>query len=150
MRFEYPGDDAEDAESLFIDPITGDLYIISRKRQGNTSTNVYRAKAPFDTKAKIDLKEVFSEDDNSDLSQSIVGADIRADGLQLALLRRDGVPLLFERHPDGPAFEALSYRGCRAIGASGKHDAIALDANGGFFQLGEGSAPALFYNAPLR
>lgn len=149
LRFEYPGDDAEDAESLFIDPITGDLYIISRKRRRNTATHVYRAKAPFDTEEKIALKEVFSEEDNSDLAQSIVGADIRADGLQIALLRRDGVPLLFERHPDGPAFEALAYRGCRASGASGKHDAIALDASGGFFQLGEGIEPTLFHNAPL-
>tara|TARA_R110002096_G_scaffold77896_1_gene183155 strand:+ start:70707 stop:71216 length:510 start_codon:yes stop_codon:yes gene_type:complete len=28
---------------LFVDPIAGDLYIISRKRQSNTETNVYRA-----------------------------------------------------------------------------------------------------------
>ena len=149
LRFEYPGDNAEDAESIFIDPITGDLYIISRKRQRNTATHVYRAKAPFDTEEKIALNEVFGEEDNSDLAQSIVGADIRADGLQIALLRRDGVPLLYERHPDGPAFEALAYRGCRASGANGKHDAIALDASGGFFQLGEGIAPTLFHNAPL-
>ncbi len=149
FRFEYPGDDAEDAESLLVDPITGDLYIISRKRHGNTATHVYRAQPPFSTEEKIALTEVFSEEDNSDLSQSIVGADIRADGLQIALLRRDGVPLLFERHPDGPVFEALSYRGCRAIGAVGKHDAIALDASGGFFQLGEGISPTLFHSAPL-
>ena len=94
--------------------------------------------------------DVLGEDDQADLAQTIVGADIRADGLQIALLRRDGIPLLFERHPDGPAFEALLYRGCRAIGARGKHDGIAIDAGGGFFQLAEGASPTLFYSAPLQ
>ncbi len=78
---------------------------------------------------------MLGEDDHADVAQTIVGADIRADGLQIALLRRDGFPLLFERHPDGLTFEAFLYRSCRAIGAHGKHDAIALDASGGFFSL---------------
>jgi len=145
LRFEYPGDRAKDAESLFVDPLTADLYIVTRKRHASQKTRVYRATAPQSTTEKTILDKVFDENDNQDLDTSIVGADITRDGLQVALIRRDGMPMLYQRHPDGPAFEALAYRGCRAQGATGKQDAIALDGAGGFYQLGEGTNPTLFH-----
>ncbi len=145
LRFAYPNDKSRDAESLLVDPITGDIFIITRKRQSG-ETRVYTAKAPHSADQKITLKKVMDEDDNPDLAHSIVGADVSADGLTVALIRRDGVPMLYPRHPDGPAFEALMYRGCRAHGAPGKQDAIALDRAGGFYQLGEGDDPTLFHS----
>lgn len=145
FTFEYPNDKPRDAESLFVDPISGTLYIITRPRGGSGKTRVYRRQAPFRTDDKMTLEKVMDADDSADLEHSIVGADISSDGMVLALARRDGAPLLYQRNTEGPAFEALKYPGCRLQSFAGKHDAIALEADGrGYLQLGEGSEPTLF------
>ncbi len=145
FSFEYPNDKPHDAESLIVDSITGDLFIITRQRPGDTKTKVYRARAPFDADEKTTLEKVLDADDSDELSHAIASADISADGLIIALAMRDGVPLLYRRRPEGPAFEALKYPGCRLQSFAGKHDAIALEAGGdGYFQLAEGSEPSLF------
>lgn len=146
LDFEYPGDVPHDAESLLVDPITGDLYVITRNRSGDDKTRVYRALAPFDASAKTSLHKVLDDGDNADLSD-IVAADTSPDGLTIALARRDGSPLLYSRSPEGPAFEAFKYRACRSRSAPGKQDSIALVPGGdGFFQLGEGASPHLFHS----
>jgi hypothetical protein len=145
FSFEYPGDQPHDAESLLVDSLTGDLFIVTRQRQGDSKTKVYRARAPFDSEGKTTLEKVLDADDSDELSHTIVGADISEDGLVVALARRDGVPLLYHRRPEGPAFEAWKYSGCRLHSFAGKHDAIALDSKGdGYFQLAEGTDPGLF------
>ncbi len=146
FSFEYPHDEPHDAESIFVDPISGELYIITRQRTGDTKTRVYQASPPFDSTEKTELTKVLDNGDNSELDQSIVAADISADGLILSLARREGRPLLYHRRPEGPAFEALKYAGCRLQSFAGKHDAIALEAGGqGYFQLAEGIAPRRFH-----
>jgi hypothetical protein len=146
FTFEYPNDRPHDAESIFVDPVSADLYIVTRQRSGDEKTRVYRAKAPLDSSDKIQLKKVLDDGDNPDLNQSIVAADISADGSTIALARRDGVPLVYERNPEGPAFEALHYRGCRAQSFPGKQDSVALEQDGsGYFQLSEGQNPILFH-----
>jgi hypothetical protein len=145
FSFEYPNDDPHDAESILIDPISGDLYIITRARPGDTKTKMYRALAPFDAEGKTTLHKVLDAGDTGQLGDTIVSADISADGLLVALARREGVPLLYHRRPEGPAFEALKYPGCQLHSFAGKHDAIALDLGGvGYFQLPEGIGPHLF------
>jgi hypothetical protein len=145
FSFEYPNDDPHDAESILVDGITGDLFIITRQRPGDSKTKVYRAQAPLDPVGKTTLEKVMDADDSDELNHTIVGADISADGLVIALARRDGVPLLYHRRPEAPAFEAWKYSGCRLPSFAGKHDAIALEAGGeGYFQLAEGIDPSLF------
>lgn len=145
LHLAYPGHRSHDAESLFVDPITGDIYIITRRRDDDTKTRVYRAQAPFDLTDEILLTKVLDEGDSQDLRNTIVAADISQDGLSLALARRSGRPLLFQRSIEAPAFEALKYPGCRSLGAPGKQDSIALSPDGSrYYLLAEGASPSLF------
>jgi hypothetical protein len=72
MNFVYP-DGARDAESLFIDPLTRDIYIISKRDSPN---RVYRAAYPQATSGTTTLEFVTLFDDFG----SPTAADISPDG----------------------------------------------------------------------
>jgi len=76
FRFRYP-DQPKDAEALLVDPLTGDLFTVSKREQHSA---VYRAKAPLNAEKIQTLEKV------AELSFNYVtGGDISADGRHIVL-----------------------------------------------------------------
>ena len=71
---KYPGG-ARDAESLMVDPISGDIFIISKRDSVNT---LYRLPAEKFGKDEVELEELIKLPFTSS-----TGADISADGSQI-------------------------------------------------------------------
>jgi len=82
IRFVYP-DGPRDAETLFVDPLTKDIYILSKRE---TSVNIYRAAYPQDTENVITLEKLGTlpiEAEN--IGDQIVAGDITKDGMEILL-----------------------------------------------------------------
>lgn len=97
FRFRYP-DQPKDAEALLVDPVTGDLFTVSKLEQRSA---VYRAKAPFNAEQTQTLEKV------AELSFNYVtGGDISADGRHIVLKTLRKV-LHWPRHPGQTIAHAL-------------------------------------------
>lgn len=98
ITLRYP-DGAKDAETLLIDPISGDLYVLTKRNARNT---LYKASA-------ADLY-----DENTVLLEKVmelpvtlsVGGDISADGLQV-IIKNYWVVYYWEKEPGTPLEECL-------------------------------------------
>ncbi|OAD24135.1 lipoprotein [Candidatus Thiomargarita nelsonii] len=77
IKFQYP-DGKRDAETLMVDPLTKDIYIVS-KRESNV--RVYRAPYPQATNSTITLEHVAT----LNLDGQTVGGDISPSGLGILL-----------------------------------------------------------------
>ena len=77
FTFVYP-DGARDAESLFVDPLTRDIYIISKR---DPTKHVYRAAYPQSTSGTTTLEKI-TELPNSNW---ITAADISPDGNEIIM-----------------------------------------------------------------
>lgn len=98
FRFRYP-DQPKDAEALLVDPLTGDLFIVSKREQRSA---VYRAKAPLRADQMQTLEKV------AELSFNYVtGGDISADGRHIVLKTLRKV-LHWTRHPQQAVAQALA------------------------------------------
>lgn len=97
ITFQYP-DGRRDAECLMVDPLTRDLYIVS-KREDNVG--VYRAPYPQSTEAVITLEKLGILP-----YHNIVGGDISADGGDILLKTYDRI-LYWSRPETSTVFEAM-------------------------------------------
>lgn len=76
LRLTYPGG-ARDAETLLVDPITGDLFIVSKRDEKNT---LYRIPQSAFSKEKVELEKLHSLD-----FTSAVAGDISRDGSKILI-----------------------------------------------------------------
>jgi hypothetical protein len=80
LRLVYP-DHPHDAEALLVDPLSGDLFIVSK--EGDGESRVFRAQAPLDAAAPRTLEVVASLDFGRGLLEGnpmVTAADISPDG----------------------------------------------------------------------
>lgn len=82
ITFQYP-DGKRDAECLMIDPLTKDLYIISKREE---NVGVYRATYPQSTEEVITLEKL-----GSIPFKNIVAGDISTDGTEILLKTYDKI-----------------------------------------------------------
>lgn len=82
LRLTYPGG-ARDAETLMIDPQTGDIYIVSKRDENNT---LYWASGSAFSKGKVMLKELGKFD-----FTSAVAGDISEDGSKILIKNYFGI-----------------------------------------------------------
>lgn len=171
INFRYP-EGAIDAESLLIDPITGQLIVIAKKVRiggGDGTTPLSAAPAPiFVTDPPFDLEgttvleqrgtlaldELLTvatgespEGTISDLGLSGVAtaADIRPDGTAVAVRTYQAV-WLFDRGSDQTVPEALSGVPCQAptiLEEQGEALAFLDDSTNSFVTISEGLNPAI-------
>jgi hypothetical protein len=148
LRFEYP-DHPHDAEALFVDPLSGDLFLVSK--EGDGKSRVFRAQAPFDTKTARELEVVASLEFGRGLLEGnsmVTAADIAPDGGRILIRTYTG---LFEwRRASGQSVGA-ALRGIprsvpvpqeeqgEAVGFSRKQD--------GYFTISEKEHPPLYFCA---
>ena len=147
LEFTYP-DGAHDAEALMSDPLSGDLYIITKKITGKSS--VYRAPFPHSAAGRTSLEKTatiaFEGSGASDLA--ITGADISRTGHEI-LIRTYNKAAIRLRNPEesiaaaleGPAY-TVPVPGPPAE-PQGESIAYANDGRA-YYTLGEGIAQPLF------
>lgn len=137
----YP-DGPRDAESMVVDPLTGDLLIVTKEV---TESRIYRAPA-----AKLIHSETVTLEymGLAELHEPSA-ADISPDGLEI-LLRNEDKALVYVRHADESVAQALQRPGQAApvIGrpVEPNGETIAYDANNrGYFTISEGFDSLLYF-----
>ncbi len=139
LTLQYP-DGARDAETLLSDPLTGDLYIITKRDFGN---RVYRAPAPGAGDQAITLEYM------GKMSwMGAVAGDISVTGLEVLVKSYVGITL-YERPVGMNLWDAL----IGTVNATSvpytselQGEAVGFDAVGsGYFTLGEGAGQPLYY-----
>jgi hypothetical protein len=139
LRLRYP-DDAHDAEALLIDPISGDVVIVTKEEDG---AGVYSASADGFDGGRAELKLIAKLD-----VDQISAGDMSRDGNQVAL-RREDRGWLWQRSTGESLATALARRPMeipvrdRRQGENG--ESLAFAANGGsYFTISEGKNERLF------
>jgi hypothetical protein len=158
LTLNYP-DGAHDAETLLSDPVTGDLYIVTKDVSGGPS-GVYRAAAPHDPGTPITLERVAeiawaSLTVTADVPASApalplalpkvpTGGDISPNGSVIAI-RTYGTVFLWERGEGQTIAEAFASPPCEAPSAIEEQgEAIAITADGrGYVTASEGEGVEL-------
>jgi hypothetical protein len=138
MTLLYP-DAARDAETLMIDPLTGDLYVVSK---WESYSRLYWAPAS----ALVNGATVTLEYKTSLPWGWATGGDISPDGSEI-LIRGYWSAMLWSR-PEGTAvWDALASAGLTVpLAAEPQGEAIAFDAAGwGYYTFGEGASTQLCY-----
>lgn len=148
LRLRYP-DRPHDAESLVVDPQTGEITIIT-KVGGGGAVAVYRAPAGLTVGSTTTLTRVGELVLPSGSQHSVTAADLSAAGDTLAV-RTYGSVLLWHRPPGTPVEAALATEPCRGpVPPESQGEAIGFTRDGrSYVTLGEGARPRLNqYSAP--
>ncbi len=120
---------SHDAETLIVDPVTGDLYVVTRARKEDPDTSIHIARAPLST-SRPNVLEPVVEVDESMFGGAATGGAITADGSMMVLRIRGQDNQVYVRNPALSLGSMLLFDSCRAPGADADHDAIALSPDG--------------------
>lgn len=137
LLFAYP-DGARDAETLLCDPLSGDLYIITKRE---SRSRVYRAGFPQSTTEMNRLEMVGT------LPWGwAVGGDVSRNGREI-VVRGYFSASIWERIPGDPLWYAFTSEACSApLLSEPQGEAIAFDAEDrGYLTVSEGLHPPLYY-----
>lgn len=140
---EYPDGDARNAESLAVDPTTGDVLIITKRDETSPKTEVFVALAPLPDDEVVVLRPVATQA-ASGLDARFVAADIAWDGNALIGQVDGGDSHLWLRHPGEPWASALSWAPCRYDAPDLHIETIALGPDGTYWMIPEGREPPVF------
>ena len=126
MALEYP-DGAKDSETLLVDPLTFDLYVVTKSSSG--STGVYVKRAPHDDEGPHTLEHVGTP---SALAITATAGDVSPDGLWVVVRDYSDTARLFVRDGYAPLEDAFDGSYCSIdIAGEQQGEAIAFDAGGG-------------------
>ena len=140
LTFAYP-DGARDAESLFVDPLTKDIYIVTKRE---TPKRVYRAAYPQATSGTttLELMTTFTSD------TWLTSADISPDGNEILVRSGEiGSGRLFTRPTGGSITDAFNAGSITVpLHAESQGEAIGFDPFGrGYYTTSEGSGQPIYY-----
>lgn len=160
LTLRYP-DGAHDAETLIVDPVSGDLIIVTKDAGGS---QIFRATGRLDANSTATL-ELVGRIDVSQLKRRTefpadapplaraggalaTGGDISPSG-DLIVIRTYSAVWMWSRAPGQSIGEALTAPPCEASSAAEQQgEAIAFDADGrGYVTVSEGEHPALHHFA---
>jgi autotransporter-associated beta strand protein len=140
LTFAYPNG-KRDAESLFVDPLTKDIYIISKRE---AQKYVYRAPYPQATSGTTTMQLVATLNN----ATWITGADMSVDGSRIIMR---GVPadtgLMYTRPVGGTVADAFATTPVAIpLLAEAQGEAIGFDPLGrGYYTTSEGAGAAVHY-----
>lgn len=136
----YP-EGPRDAETLLVDPLGGDLYLLTRPRGG--TAEIYRVAAD----ALVDEATLEKVGSLGTEGLDVRGGSVSPDGTRV-WLRTDSHVFLQTRSTSESLHEALTGPGCALEGpAETNGEAIAADGTG-FFTAGEGEAAPIWRVQP--
>jgi hypothetical protein len=133
-------DGARDAETLLSDPVSSDLFVVSKQLVGRPGA--YRIPGGAEPGGTLTMARV--SDVGVDPGTLITGGDVSVDGSVVALRTYTGV-LLFPRADDQTVSDALAGTPCEAPApAEAQGEALAFDPDGrGYVTISEGVNPAI-------
>lgn len=140
FTFKYP-DGPRDAETMMVDPMTSDVYVVSKRETAANGNRVYRFKAPLVNGGTYTGEEVARVH-----IQWLTGGDISADGSRI-LIRNLTQTYLWLRSPGESVGAALSRTPIEVPTASEQQgEAVCWDATGmDYFTSSEGASQPLYY-----
>jgi hypothetical protein len=143
IRLTYP-DGPRDAETLIVDPLTRDLYIISKREM---VPRVYRAAYPQSLTQQSKLEQVAT----LPFGLFPTGGDVSPDGRRV-LVRGMFSAAIWERPAKEPLWHAFSGPAKTIpLAHEPQGEAICFDRRGeGYFTISEGEHPTLYYFAPAE
>jgi hypothetical protein len=142
IRLTYP-DGARDAETLLLDPLTRDIYIISKRE---LRSKVYRAAFPQSTTQRTEMKRVATMPWGF-----AVAGDVSPDGGRV-IVRGMFNASLWVRPAGEPVWRAFSGKQIQLpLIDEPQGEGICFDNRGaGYFTIGEMDYPPLHYFAPAE
>ena len=148
MELVYP-DRSHNAETLLVDPVRGDLYIVTKEGSGNS--RVFVAPAPFAPGQRRELTEVARLPFGSAQlpgNRYATGGDVSANGDAIVLRTYDRA-YLWTRRSGEALWEAFDRDACPVPARTERQgEAIAFDASGrGYYTVSEGSNQAIYLHA---
>jgi hypothetical protein len=143
IRLTYP-DGPRDAETLIVDPLTRDIYIISKRE---LLPKVYRAAYPQSTTQQTKLQQVAI----LPFGTFPTGGDVSPDGRRV-IIRGMFNAAVWERPAGEPLWHAFSGKPkAIPVAEEPQGEAICFDGKGeGYFTISEGKHPRLYYFAPAE
>jgi PKD repeat protein len=143
LQFNYPGNLPHDAETMLVDPRTGDLYVVTKVARGQVQ--VFHAAAPLQTGP---LAQVASID--LGLSGLATGGSVSAAG-DWVVVRTYFNARMWARPAEGPLWHAFMGEPCEVpVAMEMQGEAVAFAAEGlDYFTLSEGAARPLYRFARL-
>lgn len=146
LQLTYP-DRPHDAEALFVDPVSGALYVFAKETFG--PSNYYRLQPPFEEGMRtLELAGSLDVGTVKFPGLMITAASVRPDGGLIAF-RTYGSMLAFER-PAGATIEASLQGKVHVLPLPGERqgESLAFATDGlGLFSVSEGVQPALHYTS---
>lgn len=141
LTITYP-DGARDAEALFVDPATGDVYVIDK--QIGPRASLYRLDAAAVVAGGTHEFEPAGEVSVGALTGLVTSADIAPSGSTIAVRTYTGV-WIHARAGQTSIADALATQPCRAPSPNERQgEAITFSADGGtLYSAPEGSGPQL-------
>lgn len=148
FTLKYP-DGAHNAETLLVDPLSGDLFIVVKA--GNGVSPVFRAKAPLSSSAPITLEATvtltFGEGALTGGAQT-TGGDISKAG-DLVAIRTYASAFVWRRMPGASVVDALGTPPCTIpLHAEPQGEALGFARDGsGYVTVSEGVGQPLYFFA---
>ncbi|UCH80405.1 MAG: hypothetical protein JSW20_11780 [Nitrospiraceae bacterium] len=144
LEMQYPDNQAFDAETLLVDPVSGDIFIVTKN---NTATSkVFRNPSPHNADEIFTLEEVATVKLGTSFLYAVTGGDVSGDGSMIILRSYLNAVILFR---DDAEDMAHSFTGVscgvpvdESLGQQG--EAITFDPDGsGYTTVIEGLHPSL-------
>ncbi len=141
LVFQYP-DGNRNAETLMIDPITLDIYVVSKEQ----NTKVYKATYPYTFYSSPTFNVDTLEEVTSLPFSTAVGGDISSDGKEI-LIKKTNIIYYWERE-DGQTIEDVLKATPTVVPyiKEPQGEAVCWSADlSGYYTISEGSHPHLYY-----
>ncbi len=144
LEMQYPDGQAYDAETLLVDPVSGDIFIVTKNTSG--SSIVFRNPAPHTSDTAVVLEEVGAIGLGTSLFDAITAGDISADGKKI-ILRSYSNAVILDRDISAELDSAFSGIKCfvpvnESLLQQGESIAFDLDGKG-YTTVIEGPHPSL-------
>jgi hypothetical protein len=138
IRLRYPHGERHNAETLLQDPLTGDLYVVTKHETARS--RIYRAAYP----QSIDKPTELEDKGEMEIVRPL-GGSVSPTGSEVLLKTREKVTL-YRRSPGTTLWEALQSPGQSVTyQQETQGEAVAFDSEGkDYFTLGEGDFEPLF------
>jgi len=140
LEFRYPGGQGDNAETLLVDPTTGDIYVVTKSDTGEA--RVYRASPPFvPLRTTMTLVTTLQFGAAPLLgAPSATGGDISPDGALIAIRSYD-TAYAWRRPAGTTVAEALATPPCSLpVRAEAQGEAFGFFSDGtGYFTVSEGT-----------